>query len=596
MQINKLVLLFCLIFPPVLAFSGLPEGLRVSFEPVSAPQTDEEKRMIRAVQEVVINGHAIKSGYHVLARSGDNMGGHTFGMLTDHHGKPISETKTDRPEVSNYADFSSLLQINDKLFSISHFESRPAAMYLSELNQDAAGKLSMKSTRSIDFSDLGGLWAPCAGSVTPWQTHLGSEEYPPDARSVEAAEELEDLDQNDRGMGRYFGLDPHEMSLDDFRQVFHPYRYGYATEVAVSGDGSTEVQKHFAMGRFSHELAYVMPDRKTVYLSDDGTNVGLFMFIADTEGDLSAGRLFAMQWQQRSNEQGGAADLEWIDLGHADNAEVKSLIDQGITFSKMFATAKGKRSNGTCPTGFSPVNTTDGFECLKLRKGMALAASRLETRRYAALNGATTELRKEEGITYDSKRNRLYVAISSVERGMEDYAKNGKHSDKFDGGGPNHVRLPSNRCGTVYALELGSALGSAYVAHSMKGMLSGREDDNAGTPYAHENRCAIDGIANPDNLTMISGSDTLIIGEDSSSGHRNDVVWAYNVESGRLDRILTTPYGAETTSPYWYPDINGYAYLITVVQHPYGESDQHMLKHDSEAAAYIGYLGPFKVR
>lgn len=29
-------------------------------------------------------------------------------------------------------------------------------------------------------SDWGGLWTPCAGSVTPWNTHIGSEEYEPD--------------------------------------------------------------------------------------------------------------------------------------------------------------------------------------------------------------------------------------------------------------------------------------------------------------------------------------------------------------------------------------------------------------------------------
>jgi len=41
-----------------------------------------------------------------------------------------------------------------------------------------------------------------------------------------------------------------------------------------------------------------MPDEKTVYLADDGANVGFFMFIADKRGDLSAGILYAAQWQQ----------------------------------------------------------------------------------------------------------------------------------------------------------------------------------------------------------------------------------------------------------------------------------------------------------
>ncbi len=61
----------------------------------------------------------------------------------------------------------------------------------------------------------------------------------------------------------------------------------------------------------------------------------------------------------------------------------------------------------------------------------------------------------------------------------------------------------------------------------------------------------------------------LMIGEDTSE-HQNDVIWAYDMETAALTRILTTPYGAETTSPYWYPNLGGYAYLTAAVQHPYG--------------------------
>ena len=39
------------------------------------------------------------------------------------------------------------------------------------------------------------------------------------------------------------------------------------------------------MGRVAIELAYVMPDNKTVYISDDGSRVGLFRFVADNPGD-----------------------------------------------------------------------------------------------------------------------------------------------------------------------------------------------------------------------------------------------------------------------------------------------------------------------
>jgi hypothetical protein len=43
-----------------------------------------------------------------------------------------------------------------------------------------------------------------------------------------------------------------------------------------------------------------------------------------------------------------------------------------------------------------------------------MLAAALETRRYAAYLGATTEWTKWEGITYDPKRRRLYTAMTEM--------------------------------------------------------------------------------------------------------------------------------------------------------------------------------------
>jgi hypothetical protein len=110
--------------------------------------------------------------------------------------------------------------------------------------------------------------------------------------------------------------------------------------------------------------------------------------------------------------------------------------------------------------------------------------------------------------------------------------------------------------------------------------------------YAN-NKCDINGIANPDNVTFMTGRKTLIIGEDTGSGHQNDVIWSYNMENQGLTRIQTTPYGSETTSPYFYANINGFGYLMSVIQHPYGESDKDKLSDPADAAAYTGFVGPF---
>ncbi len=482
---------------------------------------------------------------------------------------------------------------------VSHFENSPGAIYITELNQDVkTGSITAVRTRPIDYSDIKGGWVHCAGSVTPWGTHLASEEYEPDANKVDATTGHFN-DYYGFTQAKYFGLNPSDTAAGAFN-IMNVYDYGWEIEVVVTDYNTVEAVKHYTMGRVAHELSYVMPNGKTAYISDDGTNVGLFRFEADKANDLSAGTLYVAKWTQTSAANGGAADISWISLGHATNAEIKAHLDAKTTFAQIFNTEDPV--NDACPTaGFKFVNTTTGKECLQVKVGMEKAASRLETRRYAAMMGGTTEFRKMEGITLDPDNMKMYLAISEVARGMEDNMKNGSASTKYDGGGYNDIKLPMNRCGAVYALDLDSS----YVAKNMYAVVSGdpvtadygaADDSKAyavGSAF-EKNKCSLEGIANPDNITFMPGYKTLIIGEDTGSGHQNDMIWSYNTERKELVRIQTTPYGSETTSPYFYPNINGWAYLMSVIQHPYGESDSDKETPGSEATrGYTGFVGPF---
>lgn len=557
----------------------------IEFSEVSVPTSDAQKREVRASSSVKVNDKEYKIGYNIIMRSGDKVGDSVFGALYDTNGKLIT-TKDGSPRISNDNDFSSLLTYGDKIFMISHFETRPAAMYVTELRQDKNGKLTAVNTRNIDFSKFGGLWVPCAGSVTPWGTHLGSEEYEPDARTIKS--------DGDGGeyynlMGEYFGGDLTKLN---------PYAYGWTPEIKIVSDkGDAEVTKHYSMGRFAHELAYVMPDKKTVFLSDDGTNVSLFMFIADKAGDLSAGTLYAAKWNQVDDKNGGTANLEWMDLGHASNNEIQKAIKDNVKFSDMFEVAEFK--NDSCPAGFTPTkanadsNQETPPECIKLKDGMEKVASRLETRRVAAIKGATTEFRKMEGITYNNNLNEVYIGMSEINKGMESFKSKGKDSNKYDVKGFDHIRLPHNTCGTVYRLSLveDEKIGSKFVPSVMKGMISGKYSSTGDKL----NTCDLNGLANPDNVTYINNTGTLIIGEDTGDGHQNDAIWSYNIAEDKLTRIFTTPYGSETTSPYYYNNIAGFGYIMAVVQHPYGESDEDKLSNPSDSRAYTGYIGPFPV-
>lgn len=577
-RFSKLLLTTALVGVPMLAQAG-----ELSFTPVPVPVTDAAKRQVVVSPSVNVNGVEHKISYHVMARSGDRIGDHVFAALVDRSGKPILSAD-GQPVISDSADFSSLLPVGGKLYSISHFESRPGAMYISEIAKDADGNLKPVSTRPIDFSAYDGLWVPCAGSVTPWNTHLGSEEYPPDARRIEDAKSLDDIDDYDKPMARYFNVDPATMTLDRFRAVFNPYAYGYPTEITVTADGEATPKKHYAMGRVAVELSYVMPDRKTAYISDDGTNVGLFRFVADAPGKLDAGTLYAAKWMQTSGEGAGSAKIDWVNLGHANSTEIRAAIEKKLTFSDLFDAAK-IGDDGSCPDGFLPSNAEARPECLKVKPGMDAVASRVETRRYASMMGATTEFRKMEGITYDPATNTAFLAMSEVEKGMEDMAK----KNKYDLGGSNDIRLKANKCGAVYQLTLDGN----YAATAMTALVAGTPHKYGKDSEYAGNTCDMDGIANPDNLTFIPGYNTLIIGEDTGSGHQNDAIWALNMTTKKLTRIETTPYGSETTSPYWYADVDGHGYLMSVVQHPYGESDKDKAQNPGQKRAYVGYIGPF---
>ena len=590
-------------------------GKRLTFAPVNAAVTSDEKRSVYASSRANVNGTDVDIKYETLLRSGQKLGDNVFGRLTKKDGTPI-KNEDDSDFVSPSNDFSSILSVGNKLFEVTHFETTPAAMYLSELTQDTTGKLTATATRPIDFAGIDGLWTPCAGSVSPWNTHLGSEEYPSDARAYENASAVSALGSSDVAMLRYWGLDS-SATIEQAKAVYHPYRYGYIVEVAVSEAGATTVTKHYAAGRRALELSYVMPDKKTVYMSDDGTNDALYMFVAKNAGDLSEGQLYAARWFQTSpsNAANGRADIYWIPLGpSATDAEVKALIDGGIQFSSIFD-REDQRADGTCAnaaSGFRAINTETGRECLRLKAGQELAASRLESRRYAAYVGATTEFRKTEGITFNAAANRLYIAFSEVGKGMV------SDPSGSDLGGPNHVQLARNDCGAVYELVVSpnTTIGSSYVAESASSLVEGAwlkapgaslypsgspySDPTASLPSGNgtapvvTNVCSVNGIANPDNLSFIEGYDTLLIGEDSTDGHQNDVVWAYNVTTRELTRIFSTPYGSETTGVYFFPNVGGHAYIKAQVQHPYGESDTDKAGADTSVLqSYTGYIGPF---
>ncbi|MDQ7044147.1 MAG: DUF839 domain-containing protein [Sulfurimonas sp.] len=561
---------------------------------ISVPITDTEKSNIRVASGIDVDFTQKPLSYNTILRTGETIGTETFGLLKDEN-----DTALKLADGSNYIcngqfggsgpDHTQFITKGSKIFMITQFECQIGALYQAELNQDPlTGKLSATNLKYISQASHHGGYVHCAGSQTPWNSYLGSEEYEPNAR---------DLNVTSGSISSYYDLVAPYFGGDLTKA--NPYYYGYTTEVTIENEaGDNNYTKHYSMGRMAHELAYVMPDGKTAYLSDDGTNDGFYMYVADVANDLTSGTLYAAKWNQTSSIGGGKADLTWIKLGQANDAELKAIVDAKPLFSDIFETEDANATN-ECPTvGFKAINTENGLECLKVKVGAEKKAAFLETRRYAAYMGATTEFRKFEGITYNEDNGKLYTAISQIAKGMEDFKKYGAADDSYDKGGNNDITLEYNKCGGVYDLDLsssindtaGSAIDSAYVATNMNAIITGKPKTyDVNSTYA-ANTCDVNSIASPDNVTYKAGSNLLIIGEDTGY-HQNDMVWAFDTATNTLKaRVATTPYGSETTSPYFQKPINGFTYMNFVTQHPFGESDSDKIVNPDDVQSYVGYM------
>lgn len=215
-------------------------------------------------QPFFITGDMVPDG-----RGGQIMAGGYVDILN----RPImdrSDPTKARQMFSDCPDGTSLLQVphakvpgvkGKAVFAVVQFEyatrnqagdstygTLPSPIAVLSLDQDqATGHLSLVKYHNVDTSTVNGLWITCAASLSPWNTHLSSEEYEPDA------------------------FDAHDMRFKAFsRKLFgdeliaNPYHYGHMPEVTVNPDGTGSIVKHYCMGRISHELVQVMPDRKSV--------------------------------------------------------------------------------------------------------------------------------------------------------------------------------------------------------------------------------------------------------------------------------------------------------------------------------------------
>ena len=523
------------------------------------------------------SSHDIKLAYQPFFVTGDMVADGKGGKILaggyyNINNQPITDTTvagSERQFFSDSPDGTSLLTMADAkvdgvkgkpVFAVVQFEyttwaqdaktdmygklPSPIAVLTLDQNQET-GQLSLVKYHNVDTSKVHGLWITCGASLSPWGTHLSSEEYEPDAFSASTNAQFKAYSKNLYG--------------DETKA--NPYHYGHMPEVTVNKDGTASIKKHFCMGRISHELVQVMPDARTALMGDDATNSAYFVFVADKEKDLSSGSLYAAKVGQGFSidpASGSAAGLTWIKLGSANSAEIENLANTLKPTDIMAVASKDPED-----ASYTKIVANGKVEWIKLNAGMEKAAAFLETHRYAAYVGASMGFTKMEGTTVNAKDKIAYSALQNCEKSMV-------AGDALNVSG-NGVSIPKAlKAGAVMALNLrggqkdtnGTAINSEWMPVDTKALLAGEDIaadalGNTGNPNK---------ICNPDNLKFSEKMRTLFIGEDSGQ-HVNNFLWAYNVDTKQLSRLMSIPAGGESTGLHAVDEINGWTYIMSNFQH-----------------------------
>lgn len=454
---------------------------------LTVPSTDAEKLAVRLVA----------GEYQVIGSAGDtftNQLPHGLGSITTSDG--LTELKQSQDPDFNAFVPTSANGSTGYLFTA--WEDRPGAMSRIELTKEETGSWITGEVMNVDFSTVLGTLINCFGTLSPWNTPLTSEENY-EAENTEQWNNSTYLD----GYPSYTDVKNLQTYLAT-STLPNPYDYGYIVEISNPTAVSPTPVKHFTLGRAAHENAVVMPDWKTVYTTDDGSNKAFYKFVASTAGDLSEGTLYAAKLTQDATSDPAKAgfDIEWIELGNSNNTQIKTWINSynGITEANY---VEGETSY---------ITQTEIDDWATNGTGDDRYAF-LETLRAAKAKGATTEFRKMEGvvINYDGAASGsvpfMYVAMSEVGKGMVDVE--------------GDIQLDSSaKCGAVYRF----GLHSDFNVDRMEPVVVGGAYDSAGD--ANGNKCDVDAISNPDNLAVMDDG-RVLIGEDTSK-HVNNALWIYN--------------------------------------------------------------------
>lgn len=494
-------------------FNNLPETLISSPVPVS---DYERETVVTALGE-----------YQILGQTASTLGG----LLPEGLGN-IYGINSGELIVENFMpDFNGYIPTGEgEGYLFTNWELRPGGMSRMKIEKDNFGSWSVTDAMMVNFAGVQGTAANCFGSVSPWGTPLTSEEWIVNSTVDSTTNPSWNAPDNDAD-----GMEP--LTAPDFP---NPYRYGYIAEITNPTSAEPSVVKHYTIGRYEHENSVVMPDRRTVYSSQDDTGGILFRFVADAAEDLSAGTLYGAKLTQDAGLTDPAVtgfDVTWVEIGTSNNAEIEAWISEYDGISKDDY-VEGQTSymsvaeveawaawvNAGRPADTTYPSTVNGGTMVTAGQPMDDRAAFIESRAAGKALGATAEWRKLEGININLDRVNeavggvesidgedvieafLYIAIADIDNTMID--------------GEGDIRL-SNRvedCGGVYRAKVESDYSIARIEPVVMGGTYRRSLDGA-------ERCDVNQLSQPDNVIVMRDG-RIIIGEDGFQ--ENNTIWLFD--------------------------------------------------------------------
>ncbi len=452
--------------------------------------------------------------YKVLTQQGDALGdGNAMGDIVAADGATLIKS-------SNDPDFNAAVQGGGGYYLYTNWEDRPGGMSRIFLSNTYA----VTQEGMLDFSAVDGTWVNCFGTLSPWGTPLSAEELYFDDTSDWFNPDYSYF-SDPQAIAEYKGY-----PTDGSGNWGNPYDYGYIVEVGVNGtatnpnEANVDVNKLELLGRFSHENPVVMPDRRTVFLSDDGTGTVLFKFVADAAADLSSGTLYAASVTQTAGVMDpaeAAFAVDWVEVASGNEADIEAAIASfdgtfddanHITEQQIndYAEAKsGRDIDGDGSVASNPYGDD--------RVGF------LESRKAASLLGASAEFRKMEGINinFDLADNWWNGGSANGDQAYMYLAMSEFGATMADGEGDIQLDGANADCGVVYRMKLEENNGLVDIQTLVPAIVGG--------PYNGDrsvNQCNVNNISNPDNLVVMEDG-RVLIGEDTGN-HENNVIWLFD--------------------------------------------------------------------